>query len=171
MVAGNMRPKTKAFRSLSVVDQSLTRDTIMKIWNLQLVNPFFLVDAVLGFFRWFSTHSFIFQENCKIVIVGIYQADLTSPITSNDSNVIFLAVSGSLSFIPGLRDVLLGLCPRFWSHAQCPCEKCSGAEGWRHSCQAGHEATGEINTRELHSQRAGIADIDKASKENVLGEV
>lgn len=108
------------------------------------------------------------KKYCKIVIVGIYQADLTSPITSN---VIFLAVSGSLSFIPGLRDVLLGLCPRFWSHAQCPCEKCSGAEGWRHSCQAGHEATGEINTRELHSQRAGIADIDKASKENVLGEV
>ena len=117
-------------------------------------------------------HSY-FKKYCKIVIVGIYQADLTKPITDNIQcdYVIFLAVSGSLSFIPGLRDVLLGLCPRFWSHAQCPCEKCSGAEGWRHSCQAGHEATGEINTRELHSQRAGIADIDKASKENVLGEV
>ena len=124
------------------------------------------MQSLVSFGDFQRIHSYS-KKYCKIVIVGIYQADLTNPITSN---VIFLAVSGSLSFIPGLRDVLLGLCPRFGSHAQRPCEKCSGAEGWRHSCQAGHEATGEIN-RELHSQRAGIADIDKASKENVLGEV
>ena len=166
MVAGNMSPKTKAFRSLSVLWTKVWHMTPSWKYDNCSQHPVFLVVAFLGFFRWFSTHSFIFKE--LRVIDSWYISSWPDKPGNILSMWFFLAVSGSLSFIPGLRDVLLGLCPRLWSHAQRPCEKCCGAEGWRHSCQGGHEATG-ADTRDLHSQRAGIADIDKAGMENVLG--